>query len=52
MAVLFDEYLEEIRLPVVPLAVQRVVFKALAAVGTRRGYDSSFPECDGLADAA
>jgi mannose-6-phosphate isomerase-like protein (cupin superfamily) len=52
IAVLFDEYLEEIRLPVVPLAVQRVVFKALAAVGTRRGYDSSFPEYDGLADAA
>jgi mannose-6-phosphate isomerase-like protein (cupin superfamily) len=52
IAVLFDEYLDEIRLPVVPLTVQRIVFKALAVVGTRRGYPSSFPEYDELAAAA
>jgi mannose-6-phosphate isomerase-like protein (cupin superfamily) len=44
IAVLFDEYLDEIHLPVVPLRIQRVVFRALARVGVRRGYGSSFPE--------
>lgn len=52
IAVLFDEYLDEIRLPVVPLRLQRIVFKTLAVVGTRRGYLSSFPEYDDLAAAA
>ena len=44
MAVLFDEYLDEIHLPVVPLRVQRLVFGTLAKLGRRRGYRSSFPE--------
>jgi mannose-6-phosphate isomerase-like protein (cupin superfamily) len=44
LIVLFDEYLDEIRLPIVPLPVQRVVFGGLARVGEWRGYSSSFPE--------
>jgi quercetin dioxygenase-like cupin family protein len=44
LAVLFDEYLDEIRLPVVPFRVQRVVFGVLARLGRRRGYRASFPE--------
>ena len=44
LVVLFDEYLDEIHLPVVPLTVQRLVFTALARVGKWRGYSSSFPE--------
>jgi mannose-6-phosphate isomerase-like protein (cupin superfamily) len=43
-AVLFDHYLDEIQLPVVPLSLQRVVFRALARVGRWRGYGSTFPE--------
>jgi hypothetical protein len=44
IAVLFDEYLDEIHLPLVPVQAQRVVFRALARLGKRRGYGSTFPE--------
>ena len=44
IAVLFDEYLDEVHLPVVPFAVQRLLFRALAWLGRRRGYGSIFPE--------
>jgi quercetin dioxygenase-like cupin family protein len=44
VAVLFDEYLDEVHLPVVPFAVQRFAFRALARLGQRRGYRSTFPE--------
>lgn len=44
IAVLFDEYLDEVHLPLVPFAVQRLAFGALARVGRRRGYGSAFPE--------
>jgi quercetin dioxygenase-like cupin family protein len=44
VAVLFDEYLDEVHLPVVPLRVQRLAFRALARIGDRRGYGSAFPE--------
>lgn len=44
VAVLFDEYLDEVHLPLIPVAVQRIAFRGLAAVGHRRGYASAFPE--------
>jgi mannose-6-phosphate isomerase-like protein (cupin superfamily) len=44
IAVLFDEYLDEIHLPLVPLRVQRVMFRALSRLGKWRGYRSTFPE--------
>jgi mannose-6-phosphate isomerase-like protein (cupin superfamily) len=44
VAVLFDEYLDEIGLPFVPVRIQRVVFRVLARLGRRRGYGASFPE--------
>ena len=44
VAVLFDEYLDEVHLPVVPFGVQRIAFGALAWIGKRRGYRSAFPE--------
>jgi quercetin dioxygenase-like cupin family protein len=44
LAVLFDEYLDEINLPLVPVRVQRVAFRALAELGKRRGYAARFPE--------
>jgi len=44
IAVLFDEYLDEIHLPFVPFWVQRAVFRALARLGEWRGYVSTFPE--------
>jgi quercetin dioxygenase-like cupin family protein len=44
LAVLFDEYLDEINLPLVPLRVQRLAFRALARLGKRRGYAARFPE--------
>jgi quercetin dioxygenase-like cupin family protein len=44
VAVLFDEYLDEVHLPFVPIRVQRVGFGALARLGRRRGYRSLFPE--------
>jgi len=44
LAVLFDEYLDEINLPLVPVPVQRVAFRGLAQLGKRRGYASRFPE--------
>jgi mannose-6-phosphate isomerase-like protein (cupin superfamily) len=44
VAVLFDQYLDEIHLPVAPVAAQRVVFGALARLGRWRGYGSTFPE--------
>jgi mannose-6-phosphate isomerase-like protein (cupin superfamily) len=46
--VLFDEYLDEIHLPLVPVSLQRVVFRALARVGEWRGYGCSFPEYAGI----
>ena len=44
IAVLFDEYLDEVHLPLLPFWVQRLVFSLLARVGRRRGYRSTFPE--------
>jgi quercetin dioxygenase-like cupin family protein len=44
IAVLFDEYLDEVHLPLVPFPVQRLVFGVLARLGRRRGYRSRFPE--------
>ena len=44
VAVLFDEYLDEVHLPLVPVPAQRYVFHALARLGKRRGYRSTFPE--------
>ena len=44
VAVLFDEYLDEVHLPVVPIRVQRLAFGVLARIGRRRGYGSAFPE--------
>jgi quercetin dioxygenase-like cupin family protein len=44
VAVLFDEYLEEVHLPLVAFGVQRLMFGALARLGRRRGYCSTFPE--------
>lgn len=37
-AVLFDSYLDSIALPVLPLALQRVLFRSLGNLGRRRGY--------------
>jgi hypothetical protein len=42
--VLFDEYLDEVQLPVVPFALQRRLFRVLAGIGRRRGYRAQFPE--------
>jgi mannose-6-phosphate isomerase-like protein (cupin superfamily) len=47
IAVLFDEYRDEIHLPIVPLLAQRLTFGALARLGRWRGYGSSFPEYTG-----
>jgi quercetin dioxygenase-like cupin family protein len=47
VAVLFDEYLDEVHLPLVPFGLQRVVFAALARLGRRRGYRATFPEYAG-----
>jgi quercetin dioxygenase-like cupin family protein len=44
VAVLFDEYLDEVHLPLLPLRVQRFVFRALSRLGRRRGYRATFPE--------
>ena len=44
IAVLFDEYLDEVHLPLVPFTLQRAAFGALARLGRRRGYRSAFPE--------
>jgi hypothetical protein len=44
VAVLFDEYLDEVHLPVIPVRAQRVAFGALARLGRQRGYCSTFPE--------
>jgi quercetin dioxygenase-like cupin family protein len=44
IAVLFDEYLDEVHLPVLPVRAQRVAFRALARIGKRRGYRATFPE--------
>jgi hypothetical protein len=44
VAVLFDEYLDEVQLPAVPFRVQRLAFRALARLGRRRGYGAAFPE--------
>jgi quercetin dioxygenase-like cupin family protein len=44
IAVLFDEYLDEVHLPLVPFRVQRAVFRVLALAGRRRGYGAAFPE--------
>jgi quercetin dioxygenase-like cupin family protein len=44
IAVLFDEYLDEVHLPILLFALQRVVFGALARLGRRRGYGTAFPE--------
>ena len=39
-AVLFDAYLESIAIPVVPIAVQKRLFRTFARWGARRGYTS------------
>jgi hypothetical protein len=44
IAVLFDEYLDEVHLPLIPFRVQRVAFRALARAGRRCGYGALFPE--------
>jgi mannose-6-phosphate isomerase-like protein (cupin superfamily) len=44
VAVLFDEFLDEVHLPIVPFSVQRVAFNVLARWGRRRGYRAAFPE--------
>jgi quercetin dioxygenase-like cupin family protein len=44
VAVLFDEYLDEVHLPVVPWRLQKLAFGALARIGRRRGYRTEFPE--------
>ena len=44
VAVLFDEYLDEVHLPLVPFRAQRVLFRALGRAGRRRGYRAIFPE--------
>jgi quercetin dioxygenase-like cupin family protein len=44
VAVLFDEYLDEVHLPLLPVRVQRLAFGALARLGTWRGYGAAFPE--------
>jgi mannose-6-phosphate isomerase-like protein (cupin superfamily) len=44
IAVLFDEYLDEVHLPVVPFRLQQLAFRTLARLGRRRGYGSVFPE--------
>jgi quercetin dioxygenase-like cupin family protein len=44
IAVLFDEYLNEVHLPVLPVQAQRVGFRALARIGKWRGYRATFPE--------
>jgi hypothetical protein len=44
VAVLFDEYLDEVHLPLLPFRSQRLAFRALARIGRRRGYRSTFPE--------
>lgn len=43
-AVLLDEYLDEIHLPLLPVRLQRAVFGALARLGSSRGYRARFPE--------
>jgi hypothetical protein len=44
IAVLFDEYLDEVHLPLVPFRAQRFVFRVLARLGAWRGYRATFPE--------
>lgn len=44
VAVLFDEYLDEVHLPLIPFRAQPVLFRALARLGKRRGYRATFPE--------
>jgi quercetin dioxygenase-like cupin family protein len=44
VAVLFDEYLDEVHLPLVPFGVQLLAFRALATLGRWRGYRSEFSE--------
>ena len=44
VAVLFDEYLDEVHLPVIPFRTQRLAFGALSRLGRRRGYRAAFPE--------
>lgn len=44
VAVLFDEYFEEVQLPLVPYRLQRIAFRALARLGKWRGHASTFPE--------
>jgi len=43
-SVLFDEYLDEVHLPVLPFCIQRIVLRMLARLGWRRGYGSTCPE--------
>jgi quercetin dioxygenase-like cupin family protein len=43
-AVLMDRFAPEIAAPRIPLPLQRLAWKALAAVGRRRGLRGSFPE--------
>jgi hypothetical protein len=44
VAVLFDEYLDEVHLPGVPWRLQKLAFGALARIGRWRGYRTEFPE--------
>ncbi len=40
LAILLDEYSEELSVPVLPLVVQRTLASGLAAIARRRGYDA------------
>jgi mannose-6-phosphate isomerase-like protein (cupin superfamily) len=44
IAVLFDEYLDEIQVPLLPHRLQRGAFRGLARLGRWRGYSATFPE--------
>jgi quercetin dioxygenase-like cupin family protein len=44
IAVLMDRYAAEIAAAGVPIPLQRLVWRSLAALGRRRGYRDSFPE--------
>jgi quercetin dioxygenase-like cupin family protein len=44
VALVLDKYAAEIAAPGIPLALQRGLWRLLAALGRRRGYAGSFPE--------
>lgn len=44
VAIVMDKFRNEIAAPRVPVALQRIAWRALAALGRLRGHPSSFPE--------